>query len=54
MLGLTLRFPRSDSDTLPSLLDRLPVPCHLSFYGKKRRDSYKFVEITFDNALNCL
>lgn len=41
-------------DTIPSFLDRLPVPRRLYFYGKKHRDSYQFVEITFDNALICL
>lgn len=46
--------PGSVSDTIPSFLDRLPVPRHLYFYGKKHRDSYQFVEIIFDNALICL
>lgn len=31
------RFPRSQTDTLPSFLDRLPVLCHFYFYGKKQR-----------------
>ena len=52
VLELTFRLPRSDRDTSPSFLDRVPVPVTTRAMGRNR-DTYKFVEITFDNALNC-
>lgn len=47
--GLSLRLPGLVSDTSPSFLDRLSVPV-TPVSIKINRDSYKFIEITFDNA----